>query len=390
MDFPITKVCLGDAERKLIAEVLDSGWLVQGQKTAEFEKMFSAMLGGGEAVAVSSCTAALHLLMLTLELRPGDEVLVPAFTWIATANAVELVGGKPVFVDVDPLTFNVRPEALTAAITPRTVGILAVHLFGRCADLDAINAIASRHGLWVVEDAACAVGSLWRNRPAGRLARAGAFSFHPRKSITTGEGGMIVTEDPALAAACRSLRNHGAAATMTAGAAMPDFTSAGLNYRLTDLQAALGLGQLPKLPAFIADRRAQAEAYRVALGGTRDLILPSEPAESFHTYQSFVVLLAANGELPPDSAVEREGAARDALLHHLAAAGVGCRPGTHAPVLTSYYRDRYRLRPEDFPGAWRADRLSLALPLYPGLGDDGVSTVAKRLQHALQDVGSPA
>src|SRR5688572_6493985 len=159
MEYPITKVCFDDDDRRLVGEVLDSGWLLQGPKVASFESAFSRHLGGGESIAVSSCTAGLHLLMLALGLKPGDEVIVPAFTWVATANVVELAGGRPVFVDIDLQTFNLCTDALAAVITPRTVGILAVHLFGRCAEMNDVSAIASRHGLWVVEDAACAAGS---------------------------------------------------------------------------------------------------------------------------------------------------------------------------------------------------------------------------------------
>lgn len=381
MEFPITKVSFGPEERRLVGQVMDSGWIVQGPQVAAFEAAFAQQLGGRcEALAVSSCTAGLHLLMLAAGLRPGDEVLVPAFTWVATPNVVEVAGGRPVFVDIDLETFNMRTDALAAAITPRTVGIIAVHLFGRCAEMDAINAIADRHGLWVMEDAACAVGSTYRNKPAGLLGRAAAFSFHPRKTITTGEGGMIVTRDGGLAETCRSLRNHGAA---PGAGPMGEFSRAGLNYRLTDLQGALGVAQLGQLPRFVSERRALAAAYRDALRGLPALRPPAEPAEGIHSYQSFVCLFAPNGERPDDAAVESGGAKRDDLMRRLAQAGVGTRPGTHAPVMTSYYRERYGLVPAEYPGAWRADRLSLALPLYPGLGDAGVAAVVARLREAL-------
>jgi perosamine synthetase len=384
MEFPITKVCFDDDERRLVGEVLDSGWLVQGPKVAAFEAAFARELGAGETIAVSSCTAGLHMLVLALGLKPGDEVIVPAFTWIATANVVELAGGRPVFVDVDLETFNLRVDALAANVTSRTVGILAVHLFGRCADMDAINAIAARYGLWVVEDAACAVGSAYRDKPAGLLSSASAFSFHPRKTITTGEGGMIVTSNPTLAVACRSFRNHGASAgPVIASNGMPDFPRVGLNYRLTDLQAALGLSQLAKLARFVAERRALVAAYRGLLHDCLGILVPNEPTDGLHSYQSFVCLVVPEKEIPADRAVESMSAERDALIRRLAQVGVGTRPGTHAPVLAAYYRNRYSLRPEDFPNAWRADRLSIALPLYPGLDRSGVDVVASRVRAAL-------
>lgn len=384
MKFPITKVCFDAEERRLLDEVLDSGWIAQGPKVAAFETAFARELGAGEAIAVSSCTAALHMLMLALGVKGGDEVLVPAFTWIATANAVELAGGRPVFVDVDPLTFNLRPDLLAALVTPRTVGILAVHLFGRCAEMMKINTVAARHNLWVIEDAACAVGSTSNDRPAGLLGTAGAFSFHPRKTITTGEGGMITTTDTQLADACRSLRNHGAGPLVGSGpAAMPDFIRPGLNYRMTDLQGALGLAQLAKLGGFVTERRWLANAYREALCDCSGLILPDEPIDGVHSFQSFVVIVAPERAMPADSAMTESGNRRDAIITRLAGSGVGTRPGTHAPVLSSFYRDRYHIRASDFPGAWRADRLSIALPLYPGLTLEDVHTVAGHVRRTL-------
>lgn len=384
MKYPITKVCFDADERRLLAEVLDSGWVAQGAKVAEFEEVFVGRVGGGEAIAVSSCTAGLHILMMALGVKPGDEVIVPAFTWIATANAIELVGARPVFVDVDPLTFNLRTDQLAGLISARTVGILAVHLFGRCAEMSAILDEAKRHNLWVAEDAACAVGSTYRGEHVGLLGRAGAFSFHPRKTITTGEGGMITTADHELAEVCRSLRNHGAGVSSASGpAAMSDFVRAGLNYRMTDLQGALGIAQMRKLDRFVSERQTLAGMYEEALRDCPGIIVPPTPNDSVHSFQSFVVLVAADRELPSDDAMAAAARSRDDLITLLASRGVGTRPGTHAPVLSSYYRKKYGFRPTDYPGSWRADRLSLALPLYPGLTQDDVHRIAEHLQETL-------
>lgn len=366
---PITRTSFDATETQLIGEVLASGWVAQGPMTERFELLFAAEVGCRHAIAVTSCTTGLHLLMVAMGVRPGDEVLVPAFTWVATANAVEQTGGTPVFVDVDPVSGNLDPRRLAAAVTSRTVGILPVHLFGLCADMTAVGEIARAHGLWVVEDAACALGATHAGRAAGRLGAAACFSFHPRKSITTGEGGMITTDSAELAALCRSLRNHGADPTSATGP-MPEFPRLGFNYRLTDLQAALGVAQMGKLPRFLAERRRGAATYDRLLGAQPWLSIPRPPHGSLHAYQSYVGLLHGT---------EDGGAARDRVIAALAVDGIATRPGTHAPVLLAYYREKYRLAADVFPGACAAAYHSLALPLYPGISDAEIARVVDRL-----------
>jgi perosamine synthetase len=207
---PITKPVFGEAELLAIQRPVESGWVVQGPFVRQFEERFAACTGAPHCVATSSCTTALHLAVAVLGLRPGAEVIVPAFTWVATANVVEYMGATPIFCDVDLDTFNIDPRRLEALITPRTVGLIPVHLFGLCADMEPILAIARGHQLWVVEDAACAFGARYQGRHAGTFGEMGCFSFHPRKSITTGEGGMITTENAAWQRLARSLRDHGA------------------------------------------------------------------------------------------------------------------------------------------------------------------------------------
>ena len=250
-----------EPEIESVLKPLRTGWLVQGPKVREFEQAWSAFTGAEHSIAVTSCTTALHLSLAALGFGPGDEAIVPAFTWISTANVVEHLGGRVVFADIDLTTFNIDPGCIEALITPRTKAILPVHLFGLAADMDAINAIAQRHGLWVVEDAACGFGATLGGRHVGTLGHTGCFSFHPRKAITTGEGGMITTNDAQLAERLRCLRDHGAAISDLQRHMGPrpyllaDHREAGYNQRMTDMQAALGAAQMQRADAIVSERR---------------------------------------------------------------------------------------------------------------------------------------
>ena len=374
-EIPITRPILGDEEIAAVAERLRSGWLVQGPKVAEFERGWAAYTGAPHARATTSCTTALHLALLAVGVGPGDEVVVPSFTWVATANSVEMCGATPVFADVDAATFCLDPDAAAAAITARTKVIMPVHQFGLAADLDRLLPLAHRHGLALVEDAACAAGSLYRDRHVGTFGAAGCFSFHPRKAITTGEGGMVVTADPGIARTVEVLRGHGAEASdlerHASGAfALPEFRRLGFNYRMTDLQAAIGVVQLGRLPGILAERRSVAARYDRLLAGVPGLTLPVEPPGRRHVYQSYVVML--------DSPVER-----DRLALQLGAAGITSRPGTHAVHALEYYSSKYRLGSDDLPVAWRADRQSLTLPVYPGMAEDDQDYVVQQIRAAL-------
>jgi len=246
----------GEDEWQALREPLVTGWLTQGPKVAAFEREFARVHQVKHALATTSCTTGLHLILAAMGVGPGDEVIVPAFTWVATANVVLYCGATPVLADVDRITFNIDPLALAAKISPKTKAIIAVHLFGLCADMDAIRQAAP--GIPIVEDAACAAGSMLGLHYAGSIGHAAAFSFHPRKSITTGEGGMVTTQDPGLAAMMDMLRNHGASISEEQRHRGPkpyilaDFNLLGFNYRMTDLQGALGLVQLGKLEKYIA------------------------------------------------------------------------------------------------------------------------------------------
>lgn len=361
----------GAAEWEALREVLESGWLTQGPQVAAFQAAFATRHRVEHALATTSCTTALHLGLAALGVGPGDEVIVPAFTWVATANVVLYCGATPVFADVEPETFNLCSKALAAAVTPRTRAVIAVHLFGRCADVDALQAAAP--GIPILEDAACAVGAEHQGRPAGGLGRAAAFSFHPRKIITTGEGGMLTTDDADLAAKAERLRNHGASIPEERRHAgpqpwlLPEFAELGFNYRMTDMQGAVGRVQLEKLDELLAERERWADWYRERLAAVSWLTLPASPPDGRHSWQSFVTMVSPDRD-------------RDAILESLAAQGIAGRPGTHAVPGLTLYRERFGARLEAFPRAAAAERCSLAIPLHNRMAPADYERVAAALE----------
>ena len=380
---PITRPLFGPEEFAAVQRPLESGWVVQGPFVEEFEGKFSAFTGAAHSIASSSCTTALHLAVAALGLRPGDEVIVPAFTWVATANVVEYMGGRPVFCDIDLATYNIDVEQAASLIGPRTVGIIPVHLFGLCADMDPLLQVARSHGLWVVEDAACALGAWYRGRHAGTLGDAGAFSFHPRKSITTGEGGMITTARRDLADKCRSLRDHGASRTDLdrhehAGYLLSEYDHLGYNYRMTDIQGALGCAQMDRAETILRARRSRAERYDDLLAGIDWLVPPSVPDGLVHGYQAYVCLFRPSPPTMED--VAELSRRRNAVMAQLEAAGIATRQGTHAPILQGFYREKYGLRPESFPSSVMADGLTVALPLFPQMTDAEQDRVVESLR----------
>jgi len=322
---PVARPYLGREEEAAVAEVLRSGWLSQGPRVAEFERAFADYVGAEHAVAVSSCTTALHLALLALGIRSGDEVICPSFSFIASANCIVHAGGRPVFVDIDPDTYNLDPQRIEEAITPQTRAVLAVHQIGLPAALDEILSIAERHGLPVVEDAACAIGSEYHGRRVGAPHSVMAcFSFHPRKILTTGEGGMITTANADLAARLRGLRQHAMslsdAARHTARQVVFErYDEVGYNYRMTDLQAAIGLVQLVRLDGLLARRRYLADRYSKGIRPLGWLKSPVEPQGLRHNFQSYLVRLTRDAPL-----------ARDALIQELLDRGISTRRGIMA------------------------------------------------------------
>lgn len=359
-----------------VREVLASGFLVQGPRVAAFERAVADYLGVRHAIAVSNCTAALHLALLALGVRSGDLVIVTAYSYTATANVIELCAGQPIFVDIEPQTFNMAADRLAETLQrlaanreliARVKAILPVHTFGHPADMPALIAVAERYGIPVVEDAACALGATLHGRPAGAWGTLGCFSFHPRKAITTGEGGLIVTDRDDLAWRLRALRNHG----QDPDALGPDFVMPGFNYRLTEFQAALGLTQMAKLDRIIAGRRARAAEYDAMLAGS-PIRPPVTAAGAAPVYQSYVVLL-------PAEAAPRRGD----LIGRLRSEGIETTIGTWHMPLTTYFRTRYGYRPGDFPVTDEVFARSLTLPLHEQLTADEQRRVVGRLTELL-------
>ncbi|OZB49450.1 MAG: aminotransferase DegT [Polynucleobacter sp. 39-45-136] len=371
MNIPIARTSLLESEIQSVMEPLRSGWLVQGPKVREFEDKWSAFTGAKHSVAVTSCTSGLHLSLAALGLQPGDEVIVPAFTWISTANVVEHLGAKVVFCDIDLETFNIDVQKLESLVTPQTKAILPVHLFGMSADMESISAFAKRHKLWVVEDAACGFGARYRGQHVGTMGDAGVFSFHPRKAITTGEGGMITTQDNDLAIKLRRLRDHGAAMSdlqRHLGARpylLADHPDAGYNQRMTDLQAALGSAQMERATAIVEERQVLAKRYDEAFKEISWLRTPELRQGYEHGYQSYPCLFEAKS-ITLDSIAEINEK-RNIWMDQLQQVGISTRPATHAVHMLNFYREKYRLKPADYPNAYAANDCSISLPLFHGM-----------------------
>ncbi len=345
---------LGAAESAALAEVIGSGWVAQGPGAAEFERALSDAVGAAHGVAVSSGTAALHLALVVLEIGPGSEVIVPSLSYIATANAPRYVGATPVFADVDPVTQNLTPATIAAVITPRTRAVILVHQAGVPADIAAVHDLCDGRGIAIVEDAACALGATYEGAPIGSHSDLVIFSFHPRKVITTGEGGMVMTGRADWADRLRRLRDQGASVSAwdraASGVTIEGYVELGYNYRLSDLLAAVGRVQLTKLDAIVARRRSLAATYQEALGGVTGLRVTADPPWGRANYQSFWV------ELPPTLAT-----GRDELLGSMLEAGIVARRG----IMAAHLEPTFAGHPHGaLPVTEHLTRRSVLLPLF--------------------------
>ena len=366
---PITKPYFDNDEINILKECLDSGWVTQGPLTEKFENLFKEEHSCQYAVSASSCTAALHIALLALGINAGDEVIVPAFTWITSASCVEYVGADVKFVDVEKETMNIDPAKIEEAITPKTKAIIAVHLFGCPAKMDEIMEIAKKHHLYVVEDCACAIGTTYKGKKVGTIGDIGCFSFHPRKAITTGEGGMCSTNDEALYYKMIQYKNHGASLTRK-GADYGNpyyfgvYDEVGYNLRLSDIQAAVGIAQFKKLHMLLADRKRCVDYYIEKLTGNSNIILPILPQEFGHTYQSFVILLKTG-----------DRALRNQIMTEMQKQEIQSRPGTIAITRTEFNRKKYGLSNGDYPVAEFCEDASLTLPIYPFMKNEELDKV---------------
>jgi dTDP-4-amino-4,6-dideoxygalactose transaminase len=375
---PVMKPWLGDEEARAAAEAVASGWVAQGPRVQAFEDAVADRVGAAHGVAVSSCTTALHLSLVLLGVGPGDEVVVPSLSFIATANAARYVGARPVFADVEPDTLDLSADTIKQVLSPRTRAVILVHQGGMPADVEAVHDLCDPLGVAVVEDAACALGSTHRGRPVGAGSDLVTFSFHPRKVITTGEGGMVMTSRADWAERLRRLREHGmnvsAAARHAASTPMLErYLETGYNYRMTDIQAAVGLVQLGRLDAIVARRRELATRYRERLAGVPGVGMPADPAHGTTNFQSFWIELADDFPL-----------GRDELLERLMANGVSARRGIMAAHLEPAYADAAGT---ELPVTERLTRRSLILPLFHAMTEAEQDRVVAEIAGAAEGPG---
>lgn len=393
---PITKAVFDDDEKNEIIKPLETGWVVQGPYVRQFEQLFAEHVGSQYAKAVSNCTTALHLALVALGVGPGDKVVVPSFTYIASANSVEYTGAEVVFCDIDLQSFNIDTTHLLQLLeSDKTIkAIMPVNLFGLCAELDKIKEMANAFNVVVVEDSACGFDSWIENKHSGTFGQMGCFSFHPRKSITTGEGGMLITDDETLFKRVSQLCDHGASKSdlqrhhEKGGSLLPDFTMRGYNYRMTDFQGALGVCQMRKAQSIMTGRRAVARQYDEALPYLRGLEKPLVPEGYRHGYQSYVCLFTMGIEHHDltIAQIDKLNIKRNQFMQQLEDNGIATRQGTHAVHTLDYYAKRYHLKNDDFISSYAADRLSIALPLYAQMTKEEFTYVIDNMNKAMQCV----
>lgn len=383
---PIARTNLTEKDINSVLEPLKSGWLVQGPYVKQFENKWSSFTGSPFSLAVSSCTSGMHLAAVALGLKAGDEVIVPAFSWISTANIVEHQGAKPVFCDINKETFNIDEKKIESLITSKTVGIIPVHLFGLASNMNKITSLAEKYKLWVIEDAACGFGAKYNGEHVGFMGNAGVFSFHPRKAITTGEGGMVCTKDSKLASKIQQLRDHGAIKSDlqrhlgSKPYLLSDHIYAGYNQRMTDIQAALGASQMDRADDIIFERRKIANNYDKAFNKIDILQKPYSNEIYHHGYQSYPCMI----KLDKDPILINK--IRNEWMEKLQDEGISTRPATHAIHMLSFYQKKYSLRPKDFPNAYLANDCSISLPLFHGMTENEQNRVIDVVTNSVKDI----
>lgn len=371
---PITRLSVGQAEANAAAEVISSGWIAQGRRVEEFEKMVAEYVGAKHAIAVSSATTGLHLGLIAAGVRPGDEVICPSYSFIATANSIVYAGAKPVFVDIDPKTYNIDVSLIEAAITPHTTAIMPASQIGLAADLQEMMRIARKHNLKVVEDAAPSFGAMIEGKRVGCISDFTIFSFDARKILTTGEGGMITTDDDEAAERLRAMRAHSASVSMlarhtTSNVVLEEYTDVGYNYKMTDIQGAIGIVQMGRIEEIISERRRLASRYNEILGHDERLVLPYEPPSYMHVYQSYTVRLRTKRT---QLEVMSEVAKRDIATRRI----IACHLEPHYRCM---YPDLTLTETE------AATKRTLLLPMFVGLSDMEQDQVIEALLASLGD-----
>ena len=364
----LTLPYLDEDEVREVAKVLSTGYLTQGPKVAEFEEKIANLVSAKHAFAMSSCTTALHLALVALGIGEGDDVLVADYTFPATANVVVQQGARPVLVDVHRDTYNIDVDEIERRITPATRAIIPVHAFGLPASMGDVMEVAHRHSVSVIEDAACALGAKLHDQACGTFGEMGCFSFHPRKSITTGEGGLIATNDDVLAERIRLLRNHGGLRSTF----YYRFDEAGYNYRMSDVQAALGVAQFRKLDWILNRRRELASQFSTKLANAEGITPPIEPQDCHHTYQSYVVVV--------DPAFDR-----DLVIEEMRRRDIETTLGTYALHEQPFFQKAYGYSSGDLPNSSFLFRQTLTLPLYPQMTSEDIDRVVQALGEALEN-----
>ena len=393
MNIPITKTIFGKEEAEAIVKPLETGWVVQGPNVAKFQEMFANFTGAKHAHATTSCTTALHLGLEAMGIGRGDKVIVPSFTYIASANAVEYTGAEVVFCDIDLRTFNIDETKLEEIIKNDSSikAIMPVNLFGLCANMPYIMELAEKYNLKVIEDSACGFDGWIGNRHSGTFGDVGCFSFHPRKSICTGEGGMLITNSDEIANRVSQLKDHGASKSdlqrhkERGGSLLPDFTMRGYNYRMTDMQGALGVCQMEKKEYIMSGRREVASRYDTALKDISQLITPFTPKNYKHGYQSYVCIFTDGEDISnlTKEQIDRINIKRNIFMEKLEEKNIATRQGTHAVHTLRYYKDKNSFNDEDFLNSYAGDRLSIALPLYAGMSNEEFEYIISNIKEAL-------